>query len=216
MSELPVLKIEDNQITVGERAKFDNGKWTDSTGTELPRERKYMVLFTTRKNVRFHEEGPPEVVSIKPGEQLPDVNELNKKISQQQWRTGLDGKPQPPWSRWYIVVFLDVQNAQLYTHANNTYGARLATLRLEERINWKRALVGVEVAPLIQLRDAPMKTSYGPRRRPEFTIADDNDWRVFNDGQLRIADQRTSALQTVETPSLEEQLNDEIPDFSRR
>ena len=211
---LPVLKIEDYQITVGERAKFDNGIWTNSAGVQLPPERKYVVLGTTRKLVRFHEEGPPDVIAKKPGERLPDVDELNEKIPQNQWLTGLDNKPRAPWSRWFITVFLDVLDAQLYTHANCTFGAKIATMRLEERIDWMTALQAAEVLALIQLRDAPMKTNFGARRRPEFEVI---GWRKFADGALRIVDQTTpAALKAIEPPSLEQQLDDTIPDFSKK
>jgi hypothetical protein len=210
---LPVLKFEDNQITVGERAKFDNGVWSNGAGTPLLPERKYVVLGTTRKLVRFHEEGPPDVIAKKPGEHLPDPKDLNEKIPQKQWLEGLDGKPRPPWARWYITVFLDVLDAQLYTHANSTFGAMRATMQLEERIDWMCALQGAEVMALIQLRDALMPTSYGPKRRPEFEVI---GWRKFTDGALRLVDQSTPALKAIEPPSLGEQLNDEIPDFSKK
>ena len=39
LTHLPVLKFEDNQISVGERAKFDNGVWSNDAGTALPSER---------------------------------------------------------------------------------------------------------------------------------------------------------------------------------
>jgi hypothetical protein len=212
VTHLPVLKFDDNQISVGERAKFDNGVWSNEAGTALPPERRYLVLGTTRKLVRFHEEGPPDVIAKKPGERLPDPDELNEKIPKKEWLVGLDNKPRPPWAVWYITILLDDSDAQLFTHANCTFGAKIATLKLEDRIAWMCALRGVEALALVQLRDAPMKTSFGIKRRPEFELA---GWRKFADGALRVADQGAPALKAIEAPSLKEELNDEVPTFSK-
>jgi hypothetical protein len=211
---LPTLRFEDNQLYIGERIKFNSGVWSNSGGTLLPPERRYLVLATTRKLVRFYESGPPDVIAKKSGEPLPDPRELNEKIPQKQWLAGLDDKPRPPWARWYITVFLDVIDATLLTHSNCTFGAMKATMVLEERIDWMGALQGVPVMALIELRDALMPTSFGPKRRPEFAVV---GWRKFtNDGALRLVDQSTSALKAIEPPSLGEQLDDEIPDFSNK
>jgi hypothetical protein len=207
---LPVLVFEDNQLYVGERAKFDKGAWTYND-LPMPPDRKYLGLCTTRKNVRFHEEGPPEVVAEKPGEPLPAPDELNAAIPRAQWREGLNGEPEPPWKRWFITVFLDTVTAQLFTHGNSTVGAKIATLKLEDRIDWMRAMQdGAEVMPLFELRSITMGNKYDTLR-PDFFIV---GWRVFDGGTLRSVDQGTPALKAIAPPSLKEELNDEIPDFS--
>jgi hypothetical protein len=208
---LPTLVFEDNQLIVGEKARFDKGRWLYND-LPMPPDRKYLGLTTTRKNVRFHEEGPPEVVAKKPGEPLPDVDALNEAIPRAQWREGLDGEPEPPWRRWFITVFLDTVTAQLFTHANSTVGAKIATLKLEQSVDWMSALKGAEVMPLIELRSASMANKYNTLR-PDFFIV---GWRVFDGDALRIVDQNTSALKAIAPPSLKEELNDEIPDFSEK
>jgi hypothetical protein len=76
---LPVLVFETSQLTAGERAKFDKGIWY-CNDLPLSPDSKYLVLCTTRKNVRFHEEGSPEVIAEAPDKPLLDPDELNAKI----------------------------------------------------------------------------------------------------------------------------------------
>src|SRR5262249_32558793 len=173
----------------------------------MPPDRNYLGLCTTRKNVRFHEEGPPEVVAKKPGEPLPNPDALNEKIPQKEWRTGLDGKPEPPWKRWYITVFLDTVTAQLFTHANCTVGARIATQQLEQNVEWMCALKGAEVMPLFGLRSAEMHNKYNTLRPDYYVVG----WRVFDGGALRIVDQNESTLKAIAPPTVAETLNDELP-----
>jgi hypothetical protein len=87
----------------------------------------------------------------------------------------------------------------IVTFSNNAAGSAVAIKELEHRIRWKRALHGgQEIYPLTKLTDAPWKTGFGMRRRPDFPIL---GWRQFIDGQLRI----------VEPLSLEAELGDSVP-----
>jgi hypothetical protein len=74
------------------------------------------------------------------------------------------------------------------------------------------ALKGVPVMPLIELRSIPMRNKYSTLR-PDFRVV---GWRVFEGGALRVVDQNTPALKAIAPPSLKEELNDEIPDFSEK
>ena len=62
---------------------------------------------------------------------LPDIDELNAKIPEEEWETGLDGKPRPPWQKQYIVYLVDPTDAGIYTYINGTFGARIAFDRLK-------------------------------------------------------------------------------------
>src|SRR4051794_12728564 len=100
------IKIEETQINVGERLKFADG-WRDSAGILLSAERQFVVLGSMVKLVRWHESGPPDVIAAKPGEDLPEADELNAGIPKEDWSLDFSGNPRPPWARWYVVVLLD-------------------------------------------------------------------------------------------------------------
>jgi hypothetical protein len=72
------------------------------------------------------------------------------------------------------VLLLDPSDASIYTFANGTTGAQIAWERLVDRVSWMRALRGATAFPLIKLDSRSMKTQFGTKLRPEFSIA---DWR---------------------------------------
>jgi hypothetical protein len=67
-----------------------------------------------------------------------------------------------------------------------------------------------DAIPIIALESVPMPTQYGGKTtpRPHFKIC---GWRSNTANQQLLADK--TALVELETPSVAEQLDDEIPDF---
>jgi hypothetical protein len=107
-------------------------------------------------------------------EPLPDVEELNAQIPQNEWGLGLDNKPRPPWQLNYVVYLVNPDTGDTYTFLNSTTGARIAVERLDDKFRWMRRMRGLSVVPIVRLDSRPMKTKTGPKMRPEFTIV---EWR---------------------------------------
>ena len=143
---------------------------------------------------------------------MPDIDELNAKIPQKQWETGLDGKPRPPWQRQCLVYLLDGTNAERFTFINSTVGARIAVENLKDKVKWMRAMRGADVFPLVELSSAPMKTKMGTKIRPDFRVV---EWRQLGDGEagpVTGAPPTTPAIGKPVSPvSSREALDDEIP-----
>jgi hypothetical protein len=205
---MKLIKIEENQLSIGDRLNFNNGPWRDSTTALRPPDCNYLVIGLFTKLVNWHESGPPDVISAKPGEDLPDPRELNAQIPESEWGLDLGGKPRPPWARWRVVVLLDIVNAAILSYGNSTFGMTIAFEQLKQRIEIMRALQGADVMAVVQLRDAPMRTAFGDRRRPHFEVV---GWRRFDSsGALRIVDQSANVLQTVSPPTLAEEARDAV------
>ena len=128
----------------------------------------------------------------------------------------LNGKPRPPWVRQHIVYLLNPVDAAFFTFINGTVGAAIAVDRLKNKVVWMRQLRGSNVVPLVKLDTKPMKTRFGQKMRPEFTIL---EWRQLGGGGLKDALRVSSiahpddcaGLQPVEPVSIEEEMNDSIP-----
>jgi len=197
MVRLPPLRMNE-QLLQGPLIKFNNGIWTRHDGGQLRCESSWLAIATTRALQRFVDGVSETILKQHPNDELPDVDQLNAAIPQEQWPIGLDGKPQPPWSLQFVVYLLEIRDAMIATFSNSAKGSRVAVTELEQCIHWKRALHGgQEIYPLTRLADAPWKTGFGMRRRPDFPIL---GWRQFVDGQLRV----------VEPLSLEAELKDKI------
>jgi hypothetical protein len=209
MENLPVLNIENDRILKGTLLKFVDGRWADRGGTALKPDMHLLVLATGRALQRWADKIPVETIVRRPDVELPDLDELNRKVPRAEWELGLDGNPRPPWVKQYLVYLLNIGDASVFTYANGTVGSRLAVHALEDRLQWMRALRGSEVLPLIKLTDRPLKTRYGEKRRPEFEVL---GWRQFSSGAaLQIADQSAANLKTLEPLSLGDEMRDEIP-----
>ena len=109
---------------------------------------------------------------------LPDVDELNALVPKAEWGLGLNDKPRPPWQFNWVVYLFNPETADAYTYLNSTRGAQIAYERLETKFAMMRRLRG-NVVPIVRLDNRPMKTSYGPKLRPEFTVL---EWRDIGGG----------------------------------
>src|SRR5262249_13761822 len=195
LSRFPILRTDDQTIQ-GRLVKFDNGVWTRHDGGQLQPDNPWLALATTRVLQRFVDR---ETIRPDSDGRLPDPDELNGAIPREQWPLDLNGQPRAPWTRQQVVYLLDVHDALMVTFLNSTAGAAIAIGELEARLRWKRALHGgQEVYPLTKLTDAPFRTNFGMRRRPDFPIL---GCRQFVDGQLR----------TVKPLSLSDELADSVP-----
>jgi hypothetical protein len=176
MSKQVAKKQDKPRLIQGVILKCVDGHWADFDG--LTPASELLVLGTTRAlQCRGDGEVLDEIIEVPGGEPLPDVDELNEQIPENEWRPGLDGNPRPPWQLHYVAYLLDPKSASMYTYLNSTIGARIAIERLNSKFSWMRALRGENVAPIVKLDSRPMKTSFGMKMRPEFTIL---EWREFD------------------------------------
>ena len=211
---------DEQRIIQGSIIRCVDGHWSDSDGVAFPPETKLLALATAMALQHWKDKLPIETIIKKPGQPLPDLDELNAKIPKKQWEPGLDSKPRPPWVRQHIVYLLDPADAGLFTFINGTVGASIAVDRLKTKVVWMRQLRGANVVPVVKLDSKPMKTKFGQKQRPEFTIV---EWRQLGGGGLKDVSARIehqprqqhpddcAGLQPVEPVSIEEEMNDSIP-----
>ena len=215
---LNIPKIDTSERLIhGSLLKCVDGRWgtqddPDMTGHQL------LALMTAKAIQRWQLKEPVDTI-VDTGTGLPDIDELNAEIPRAEWEAGLDGQPRPPWQRQYVVYLLATHDASIFTFANGTIGARIALERLVDRVNWMRALRGATVFPLITLDSRPMKTQFGTKLRPEFSITDWQDLGgtgkpALESTPLRAIEAKTVAAPTgkpVKAPMTTETLDDEIP-----
>jgi hypothetical protein len=190
MSNLPTIDTSERLIH-GSLLKCIDGRWStqddgDMTGAQL------LALTTTKAVQRWQGKEPIQTIVESPETPLPDVDALNEQIPREQWELGLDQQPRAPWQKLYVVFLLDPADAALYTFANGTVGARIAFERLLDKVQWMRALRGVSVFPLVTLDRRQMKTQFGTKLRPEFSVV---AWRDLGGGPAIAAQQPQRAIE---------------------
>ena len=216
--DLPLVPADDgfddysgeSRLIQGTILRCNDGHWMDRDKVPLPPDLRLLALKTALANQRWKDKLPIETVVKVPGANLPDLEELNKKIPKKDWEVGLDGEKRAPWVRQFIVYLFDPKDASAYTFINSTVGAMIAVERLKERVHWKRKVCGESVIPIVSFGSASMPTKKGVKIRPEFVV---EDWVIF--GGTGVA--KVPALEHLGTPvtpsTTAEILNDEIPLF---
>jgi hypothetical protein len=152
----------------GEIAKWNDQKgWHDRDGLPLPQ--PMLILGVAELLIRWYPQR--EEIRAKPS---PDPGLLNSAIPISEWRTGLDGKPEPPWKLNFEIRMIDPATGTLYVFANSTGGAQKCFDLLREAVCVTRALRGSKVVPVVKLEQRPWPTQFGMRSRPHLSII---DWR---------------------------------------
>ena len=195
-----------DRLIQGTIVRCVDGVWGAKDETELSSDLRLLALSTALALQRWENGLPAETIIKRPGEPLPNVDELNKKIPQKKWEKGIDGKPRPPWQKQYVVYLLDPATAAVFTFINSTKGAEIAVEHLKRRVKLMRALRGDRVVPVVKLDSKPMSTQFGIKQRPEFTIT---DWRELggSPSAVPVIEQIGAPVKPV---SLQEELNDSI------
>jgi hypothetical protein len=213
--------ISDDRIIQGDILKCVDGRWSLRDGTAIPPETLLLAIATGEALQCWRDQTVIDEIPKRPGKELPNVDELNAKIPREQWELGLDNQPRPPWQHVHLAYLIAINDASTYTFVNSTVGCRIAVERLQDRIKWMQALRGKWVVPLVKPDAKPMKTKYGQKMRPEFTIV---DWRQIGDGggsglaneparqiEQKKPDPAEQIGQPVKPVTSAEALNDEIP-----
>jgi hypothetical protein len=183
-------KNESPRLIRGLIAKCIDGRWNDADGHPLPE--RLLVVGTTRALQCWREQTPIDTIVEVPGEPLPNVDELNELIPKNEWETGLDGKPRPPWQLNYVAYLVAPDTADTYTYLNSTTGARIAVERLADRIEIMRRMRGADVMPIVALDSRPMNTRFGLKLRPEFRVL---EWIAMAPPPPSLTHQQTAVLQ---------------------
>jgi hypothetical protein len=206
-------------LLAGTRLKFTNEvRWMtvdddDFTGKHL------LVVNVRRTEVRWgREQGPPlETIELGPNDKYRDLDQVNSSIPKSEWREGPNG-PQGPWQRQGVLEFIDIKSMASYSWPTSTIGGGICIRELTDRVNRMRHFRGVWVYPLVKLDHKFMRTKYQGRERPHLEIV---EWYHIGPSgvelaavpaQLALTKVPTEpALEKVQEPSTEEELNDRIP-----
>jgi hypothetical protein len=160
------------RLLQGIKAKCVDGVWS---ADDMPIPEPLLVSGYTR-GLQCWKDGEMLDELDERDESLPDVDALNEQIPQNEWRTGLNGQPEPPWRIVYVVYLTDMETAELYTWINSGYGAMLAYEALTDKIERMTRMHGNWVTEIVKLGKRPMKVKKLniTKQRPHFEHV---DWR---------------------------------------
>lgn len=181
---------------------------------------------------------PTERRILEAKEKFPDVEAMNDALPKSEWVKGPDDKLKGPWQNEYILYLLNLETMDRYSFPTNTVGGGIAIRDLRDKTIWVRKIRGSHLYPVVALFDTFMKTRFGGRQRPHFVI---KNWiNLGGDGEVLPAPSQPALIEhvekqlaeakpvetaakkpakvtkvgarTVTEPTLEEILDDNLPD----
>jgi hypothetical protein len=211
-------------IIQGVKIKLSNtAAWLQRDDEEMPPNLELIAINVLRVVQMWGADGMPvneETIILEPHQMFPDIEAMNEKVPRSKWVEGPDGQMRGPYQASHVLYLLDPQSMDKYSYPTSTVGGRIAIRELRDKIMWMRRLRGPNTYPVIILSTTFMNTRFGGRERPHFKIV---RWvRLGGEGgEVEAlpppAHPTTSPpeppLNEVAEPSLQEDLNDSLPDF---
>jgi hypothetical protein len=204
----------------GSLVKYDDKKapsWSFRDGTTWHERLRLIAINMTEANQKWVDGLPAATFFPDASGKLDDIEALNKAAPKKEWTRGFNNELKGPWVRQFVVRLLDPVSFSSFTFCNSTTGSRIAYELLDDKIGMARMIRG-PVYPVVELADAPFKTKYGERRRPDFRVV---DWVSFGSPELKDAGIKQiehkaadeTGLKSVPAPTTAELMNDAVPDF---
>jgi hypothetical protein len=188
----------------GTTIRFKDGHY-ESFGDKIDVEGKAYAVINRRQGwQKLQKDCPPEYLMRQTGEPKPTQPFVDKK----DWPLNLNHVPEHPWKWTHYLYLLDTVTGEFSTFWTNTVGGNIADGELNDQVALMRG-VRPNAIPVVALSAKDMPTGYGGTKpRPYFKIL---GWKARDaeQGLLAAPEQK---LVDVDKPSLEEQMNDEIPD----
>jgi hypothetical protein len=221
-----------NRIIHGHRLSFTiDYKWLVDDDKEFPKTGALIAIETRRLVQKWVSGVPMGHIFLAPDAPWPNVDGMNTKCPKSEWGE-YQGKPQGPWQRQRLVYFVDENTMQKYTWPSRveTIGADICVREFREKVQLMRRFRGECVYAVVALRDTHMSTRFGGRQRPDLVpvrwiklgpsetalptpttpVLPSPDVKAQSDHPAKTVDPQ-SGIQTVEPPSLREQMDDEVP-----
>jgi hypothetical protein len=178
--------------------------------------KKYLAVNIRRFEIKWVDGVREEVVELAPHDTFRDLRALNEACDRSEWSEGLDGQMRGPWQHQRVLELIDIATMDAFSWPTSTIGGQIAIRDLKHKIERMWRFRGL-VYPLVELTHSRMKTKHGPRQRPCLNVI---EWYRIGDSGVELATQtrlaldkaspQQQSLQTVQEPTLKEELNDDI------
>jgi hypothetical protein len=199
----------------GTLLKFSNeAQWVTGKGDLVSRELELIVADISRRVKKWINDRVVQTIIVPPGEKFPDVKAMNEAAPRSEWRESF-GKMVGPYQMAYHVYLLHSVALDKYTFVTSTTGGGICCRDIAEKVTWIRKYRGPSVNAVVTLSDTFMPTQWGGRQRPHFNVVR----FVGFDGSAiaalpgpRPSLEGGAVVNEVEEPSLQEELDDDLPD----
>lgn len=153
----------------GEMLKFKDGIWQTKAGE--PFESKALLCSGVLRCLQRWENKKAQHIFPDVNNRLPDAEDVNERIPQENWPVGPDGEPEPPWKLTWFVYLINTLSYERYTFVSTSKGGARACSDLIDATDVAREVNdNPKMRPIVELSSVKWKTQFGNRDRPHFRI----------------------------------------------
>jgi hypothetical protein len=196
----------------GTSTRFKDGSYS-AFGEKIDVENRSFCVLDRREGwQKLQKDTPPEYLMRTRGEVRPP----RPHVDENDWPINLNGQKEHPWKWTLFLYLLDVETGEVSTFWSNTIGGRIAVEQLADQVQFMRqARPGA--LPVVALESRDMPTQFGGTKpRPHFRICGYKQRADVTSGEQNLLSAPEQKLRDVESPSLAEQMNDNLPNFAKK
>jgi hypothetical protein len=131
--------------------------------TPIDKGRQLIAVDTTAAWVKWANGKPCEHRIRRPGEQLPEREELGD-LDEEFWELAANGERRDPWQSTRFVTFVCPHTAEMFTFSTSSWGGRSAVIELADAIARMRTAYP-DAVPVVELKAAAMPTKHGKKSK---------------------------------------------------
>jgi hypothetical protein len=187
----------------GLSARFKDGDYFSFADKLDVKGEQYAVTGRTDGWQKLEKDCSPEFLMRVPGQPRPP----QPVVAKENWPLNLNGVPEHPWRLTRYAYLINVATGEIMTFSSSTVGGRIALDMLSDQVRFMRNH-NPNAVPVIELQSRDMPTQFGGTKpRPHFQIV---GWRELGAGS-----QGPLSGPEVTSPSIAEEMNDALPDFTK-
>ena len=187
----------------GPGVKFTDGDYYSFNDMLDVKEKTFAVVELKRGWQKLAKDTPPEYLMREPGQPMP----LQPEVLKDDWPLNLNGEKEHPWKSTHYLVLIDTATGEVSTFWSNTKGGNIAVAALRDQVDFMRKHRPYAI-PVIALESRDMPTRYGGTKpRPHFQIM---GWKQHDSEPQNLLTAEPKLID-VETPSLKEEMDDDVP-----
>src|SRR5262249_1156044 len=122
--------------------KYVTDHFCTREGETIGPERELVALDLKKIVQKFVGKQLVDSIIVPDGEKAPDIDQMNEKTPREEWGTGLDGKPQGPYSLVLVLKLLDPISMDRFAFITSSKGGAIAIGDLADKTKIMRRFRG--------------------------------------------------------------------------
>src|SRR5262245_50000119 len=150
--------------------KFVDGHFVTREGEEIGPDKELVVLGLNKVVQKFVGRKLLDTIIVPDGENVPNLKEMNDAAPREEWGVDLNNNPVGPYTLVLVLKLINGLTLDRFAFITTSVGGSIAIGDLSDKTRIMRRFRGPNVSPVVSLGVTTFRTSFGPKKRPDFRI----------------------------------------------